>query len=125
MVLVVWINFGLFGVGVVVLLNFVKVLFVVGEVFKGFVFIFWGFGFWWFIMVILMMFYYFRNLYFFYSFVWWGFIFFFGVYVSVIYNVGMSFGIGVMVDFGFVFYWFFLVLWLVMGVKMFFYDFFL
>lgn len=119
----IWINLGPLGAGAVALLNLTKMLPVAGDAFRAFAFILWGFGLWWLAMAVLMTLHYLRNLHLPYSLAWWAFIFPLGAYVSATYNVGTAFGFGVMVDFGFVLYWFLLALWLITGAKTLLHDF--
>ncbi|NJD99044.1 C4-dicarboxylate ABC transporter [Thermococcus sp. LS1] len=115
----IWINLGPIGAGTSTLYALVKAsdFITVKEPLLTFGLFFWGFGVWWFIMAVLLTLHYIRKLNLPYSLAWWAFIFPFGAYVSAIYNVGTTFGIGATVNFGFALYWLLLAMWLITGIK--------
>jgi C4-dicarboxylate transporter/malic acid transport protein len=121
----VWINLGPIGAGTSTLYLLVKnsEFISLKEPFFGMGAILWGFGVWWFIMAVVLTLHYIRRLGLPYSLAWWAFIFPLGAYVSATYNIGTTFGIGAILNFGFALYWLLLALWLVTGVKTLLHDF--
>ncbi|KUH32892.1 C4-dicarboxylate ABC transporter [Thermococcus celericrescens] len=113
----IWINLGPIGAGTSTLYALIKASDFINleEPFLVFGLIFWGFGVWWFAMAVILTLHYVRKLNLPYSLAWWAFIFPFGAYVSATYNVGTTFGIGAIINFGFAMYWLLLAMWLVTG----------
>lgn len=113
----IWINLGPLGAGTSTLYTLIKAsdFVTVKEPFLVFGLLLWGFGIWWLLMAILMTLHYLRKLNLPYSLAWWAFIFPLGAYVSATFNVGTTFGINAITDFGFVLYWLLLAIWLVTG----------
>ncbi|NJE01674.1 tellurite-resistance/dicarboxylate transporter [Thermococcus sp. JdF3] len=113
----IWINLGPIGAGTSTLYALVKAsdFITVKEPFLAFGLLFWGFGVWWFVMAVILTLHYIRKLNLPYSLAWWAFIFPLGAYVSATFNVGTTFGINAIVNFGFALYWLLLAMWLVTG----------
>jgi C4-dicarboxylate transporter/malic acid transport protein len=115
----IWINLGPIGAGTSTLYALVKAsdFITVKEPFLAFGLLFWGFGVWWFVMAVILTLHYLRKLNLPYSLAWWAFIFPLGAYVSATFNVGVTFGINAITNFGFALYWLLLAMWLVTGIK--------